>query len=261
MADKPVAIVTGASGGIGAATATVLARDGYRLVLNGLEPDVLDETTRSLTDRGAEVVSHAADVTAPDFPDAMCGLALQRFGRIDALVGGAGTSRPAGFHETSDEEWDRLVDINLSAAFRLARQVGRHMMERGDGGAIVEISSISYANGGGNVAYGAAKAGIVAMCYGMAQTLGPYGVRVNAVAPGVIDTPLVRTHFRGAVFDRLVEGASARTPLRRIGRPDDVAEVIAFLLSDKAAFITGAVIPITGGIELLAPITALSGPA
>ena len=261
MTNRPVAIVTGASGGIGGATSAVLVREGYRLVLTGLEPELLDTVARPLADGGADIAQFAGDVLDHSLPDRLCELALSRFGRIDALVGGAGTSRPAGFQETTDEEWDRLVDINLSAAFRLARQVGRHMMDRGDGGAIVQISSISYSNGGGNVAYGAAKAGIVAMCYGMAQTLGRHGVRVNAVAPGVIDTSLVRSNFPGETFDRLETGASARTPLGRIGRPQDVAEVIAFLLSDKAAFITGAVIPITGGIELLAPISALPEPA
>lgn len=259
--ENPVAIITGASGGIGGATARVLAREGYRLALNGLEEGSLSDLSRELEAGGTETVCLPGDVLDRDLPDALCDLAVSRFGRIDALVGGAGTSRPAGFHETTDDEWDRLVEINLSAAFRLARQVGRHMMETGNGGAIVQVSSISYANGGGNVAYGAAKAGVVAMCYGMAQTLGPYGVRVNAVAPGVIDTSLVRTHFPGEAFDRLVEGASARTPLRRIGQPEDVAEVIAFLLSNKAAFITGAVIPITGGIELLSPISALPSQA
>lgn len=261
MSGKPTAIVTGASGGIGGATALVLAREGWDLVLNGLEPAALDAVADEARAAGAEVATLSGDVTDRDHPRAICDLALDRFGRIDGLVGGAGTSRPVSFHETSDEEWDRLVDINLSAHFRLAREVGRHMMGREGGGAIVEVSSISHRNGGGNVAYGAAKAGVVAMCYGMAQTLGPYGVRVNAVAPGVIDTTLVRSNFPGETFDRLVEGASARTPLRRIGKPEDVAEVIAFLLSDKAAFITGAVIPITGGIELLAPISALPKPA
>jgi len=254
---RPVAIVTGASGGIGSATAAVLARDGFRLVLNGLEADALERAASRLPGPRTDIVCHAGDVTDRDLPERLCEVALRQFGRIDALAGVAGTSRPAGFHETDDAEWDRLVDINLSAAFRLARAVGRHMMDRGTGGAIVQVSSISYANGGGNVAYGAAKAGVVAMCYAMAQSLGPYGVRVNAVAPGLIDTDLVRRHFAGEAFDRLAEGASSRTPLRRIGRPEDVAEVIGFLVSDKAAFITGAVIPVTGGMELLPPISAL----
>jgi 3-oxoacyl-[acyl-carrier protein] reductase len=251
-----VTILTGASGGIGTAIADRLASDGHRLVLSALEADRLDAQVKRMSASGHAVAGLAGDVCDRTLPERLCALAVERFGGIDGLVSGAGASRPVPFVEMEDAEWDRLVDVNLSSVARIARAVARHMLAQKRGGSIVHISSISHANGGANLAYGAAKGAVATLTYGMAAQLGPHGIRVNAVAPGVIDTPMVRGAF-AANFDALVAGASARTPLRRIGRPEDVAEVVAFLLSQKAAFVTGALVPITGGIEFLAPISAL----
>jgi 3-oxoacyl-[acyl-carrier protein] reductase len=253
---SPVTIVTGASGGIGKALVDKLAPQGHRLILNGLEEETLQSQVRQIEEQGGAAVAIAGDAGDRGLPEKLCALALERFERIDGLVTGAGISRPVALTELGDDEWDRLIDINLSFAFRLSRAVVRQMLKQGEGGAIVHISSIAHANGGANLAYGSAKGGLATLTYGMAQQLGPHDIRVNAVAPGVIDTPLVRRNFE-AQFKALERGASARTPLRRLGQPLDVANVIAFLLSDEAAFVTGALIPITGGIEILAPISTL----
>ena len=252
----PVTLVTGACGGIGSAIVEKLAASGHRLVLNGLDAGKLDAQVKKLAAAGHGCVALAGDVRDRALPEKLCALAVATFGGIDGLVSGAGTSRPVAFVDMDDEEWDRLVDINLSSVARIARAVAKQMLAQKRGGAIVHISSIAHANGGANLAYGSAKGAVATLTYGMAAQLGPHGIRVNAVAPGVIDTPLVRGAFE-ANFNALVAGASARTPLRRIGRPQDVAEVVAFLLSDAAAFVTGALVPITGGIEFLAPISAL----
>lgn len=253
----PVTLVTGASGGIGGALAMMLAGQGHRLVLSGLDRGGLDAVAQEVSARGGEVATLAGDVRERELAQACIDLAVSRFGRLDNLVTGAGASRSVPMVEMEDDEWDKLVDINLSAVFRISKAASRRMIAQGEGGAIVHISSIAHANGGANLAYGAAKGGVATLTYGMAQQLGRHAIRVNAVAPGIIDTPMVRSGF-AKQFNALVEGAAARTPLGRLGKPEDVAAVIAFLLSTGAAFVTGALIPITGGIEILQPLSTIA---
>ncbi|POR48661.1 SDR family NAD(P)-dependent oxidoreductase [Bosea psychrotolerans] len=253
----PVTLVTGASGGIGGALAAMLSAAGHRLVLSGLDAAPLEEMAEAIARSGGEVATLAGNVREHDLPQELVDLAIARFGRLDNLVTAAGASRSVKLVEMEDDEWDRLVDINLSAVFRISKAVTKQLIAQGEGGAIVHISSIAHANGGANLAYGSAKGGVATLTYGMAQQLGPHGIRVNAVAPGIIDTPMVRDGF-AQQFNALVAGAAVRTPLGRLGRPEDVAAVIAFLLSPGAAFVTGALIPITGGIEILSPISTIA---
>ena len=257
VASASVTLITGASGGICSALARMLGSAGHRLVLSGLDDDGIETIVAEIIEAGGEAVGQAGDLRDRDLPATLVDLAVSRFGRLDNLVTGAGASRPVPMVDTEDEEWDDLVDLNLSAVFRLAKAASRRMIAQGEGGAIVHISSIAHANGGANLAYGSAKGGVATLTYGMAQQLGRHGIRVNAVAPGIIDTPMVRNGF-ARDFEALVAGAAARTPLGRLGRPQDVANVIAFLLSPAAAFVTGALIPITGGIEILSPISAIA---
>jgi 3-oxoacyl-[acyl-carrier protein] reductase len=232
----PVTIITGASGGICGALARKLAADGHRLVLTALEADALDALAAELVAAGAQVASLAGDVRARDLP--------ARFGRVDNLVNGAGASRPVKLVEMDDDEWDRLVDVNLGAVFRFSKAVVRRLIAQGEGGAIVHISSIAHANGGANLAYGSAKGGVATLTYGMAQQLGPDGIRVNAVAPGWVVTNL----SRGAREDATRNAAiMSRTPIGRWASTDEIADPVLFLCSDAARYMTGTLMAVDGG--------------
>ena len=238
-----VAIVTGAADGIGWATAQRLAAGGATLVVADLREELAHERAASL---GSRHVGLACDVTSEDSVVAMVGAVKQHLGRIDVLVNNAGIGDQAG--ATLDQRvdaFDRVLGVHLRGTFLASREVARVMLGQGSG-AIVNIASIAALAGiPMRNAYGAAKAGIAAMTRSMACEWASQGVRVNAVAPGYIRTALVdELERKGALNTAAIQ---ARTPMGRMGTPSEIAEVIAFLASPAASFVTGAVLHADGG--------------
>lgn len=243
MSETKVALVTGAGSGIGRATTLRLVRDGVRVVALDLNGDGLDET-RKLAGKLDLTSPIVADVTADTAPRDAVDHALERFGRLDWLVNNAGIGNAKPVHETSDADWDRYNDVNLRSLFRFSREALR-VLEPGRG-AIVHVASVYGLFGYPGVApYAATKAAIVGLTHQMAADYGPRGIRVNAVAPGLIETPLTRERIEtNARYQAL---AVDSVPFPRLGKPEDIANAISFLCSDEAAFISGHVLTVDGG--------------
>ncbi|MCZ0732840.1 SDR family NAD(P)-dependent oxidoreductase [Phreatobacter sp. AB_2022a] len=243
MTDPFVALVTGAGSGIGRATALRLVRAGARVVAVDLNPDGLADTV-ALSGDPAVIETLVMDVTADEAPSIAVGRAVARFGRLDWLVNNAGIGAAKAAHLTSDAEWDRYVQVNLRQLFRFSREALPHLAA--GRGAIVNVASVFGLFGHpGTAPYAATKAAVVGLTHQMAADYGPQGIRVNAVAPGVIETALTRSRIDGdARFQALNIDP---IPFPRLGRPEDVANAIHFLVSEEAAYISGHVLAVDGG--------------
>ena len=237
------ALVTGASRGIGRATAEVLAQEGWAVCVNYLERrDAAEDLVRRLRERGCMALAVQADVADRAAVETMVQTASDVLGPVELLVNNAGISHQGLFQDTDDSLWDRILAVNLTGARNAVQAVLPHMLEA-KRGCIVNISSIWGLRGGScEVAYACTKAALIGLTRSLALELAPSGIRVNCVAPGCVETDMVRA-LGEATRAMLVE----ETPLGRLGRPEDIAEAVAFLASERAAFITGQVLTADGG--------------
>jgi 3-oxoacyl-[acyl-carrier protein] reductase len=237
------ALVTGGARGIGAATAARLASEGARVVVADFDAEAAEETAGSIGG-----IAVRCDVTSRDDVEAAVGTAIEESGRLDVLVTSAGIIRDNLLHKMSDEDWSAVIDTHLKGTFLAVRAAQRHMVEQ-KSGKLVLVSSVSALGNRGQTNYSAAKAGIQGMTRTLSIELGPFGINVNCVAPGFVATAMTeQTAARiGVSFEDFQAYAAEQTPLRRVGRPEDIAGVIAFLCSEDASYVSGQVLYVRGG--------------
>ena len=233
-----VAVVTGGGRGIGAACALRMGTDGAAIVIGDIDLETAEQSASSLETAGIDALAFPLDVGDEKSVRACLSATIERFGRVDVLVNNAGLRLNKPALESTDEEWDRTIHINLLSAYLCSTVFARRMIEQGDGGAIVATSSMAAkAVFPRRPAYAAAKAGINALTRVLAVELAPHAIRVNAVGPGQTHTELYDEWLAAGKLD--IAADDARTPLGRAARPAEIAEVVAFLASDAASFVTG----------------------
>jgi len=240
-----VAVITGAAQGIGYATARKFLDEGATVALVDLSPDALHAARAGLKVNGEVIESFAVDVTRRDQLDEMVARLRSRFGRIDILVNNAGITQDARIQNMTDEQFDRVIDVNLKGTYNSCKAVLAPMLEQGSGVILNASSVVGIYGNFGQTNYAASKFGVIGFVKTWARELGPKGIRCNAVCPGFI-----ATHILESIPQRVLAQLTERVPLRRLGRPEEVANVYAFLASDEASYINGAVIEVAGGLTV-----------
>jgi 3-oxoacyl-[acyl-carrier protein] reductase len=243
-----VAIVTGAARGIGAATARKLASDGARVAVVDLREEMGHDTVAAIQDVGGTALAGGCDVADAEQVQRMVDRVASEWGRVDILVNNAGVTRDNLLFKMSEADWDTVLGIHLKGSFLCSRAAQKYMVQQRYG-KIVNLSSTSALGNRGQANYSAAKAGLQGFTKTLAIELGPFNINVNAVAPGFVDTEMTRDTARrvGLDPDEYKRKRAEAIPLRRVGQPEDIANVIAFLVSDASGFVSGQVIYVNGG--------------
>ena len=241
-----VVVVTGAAQGIGAACVERFTGEGARVALWDVADSAGNALAERLRERGLQANYRHCDVSRKADVDGALAATLAEFGRVDALINNAGIFKAAPFLEITEDDWDAVLDVNLKGSFLVAQAVARAMVQAGQGGAIVNMSSVNSVMAIPNIAsYNASKGAINQLTRVMALALADHGIRVNAVAPGTIATELARQAVLGS--DEARQRILSRTPLKRLGEPGEVAEVCAFLISSASSYMTGEIVYVDGG--------------
>jgi 3-oxoacyl-[acyl-carrier protein] reductase len=244
LKDK-VSIITGAGNGIGLATAQKFAREGAIVVLCDIQQESVTQAAAELAGLGFKAEAYRLDVTSRAEIAEVVAAIMRRHGRIDVLVNNAGITGDARLQKMTEQQFDAVIDVNLKGVFNCSQAVTDIMLAQGSG-AIVNASSVTGLYGNfGQTSYAASKFAVIGMTKTWARELGPKGIRINAVCPG-----FVATHILDSIPEKALEHLTAASWMRRLGKPDEIANVYAFLASDEASFINGAALEVSGGISL-----------
>ena len=243
--ENKVAVITGGARGIGFAIAQRYAAEGAKVALWDVLEDQLVEARTKLADKGAEVKTYVVDVTNGESVTTTMDLVEKELGPVDIMINNAGITRDAMLHKMTDDQWDKVIDVNLKGVFLCGREAGKRMRDRGQGVIINTTSVVGLYGNVGQTNYAATKAGVIGMTQTWAKELGRKGVRVNAVAPGYTMTEMMET-----VPEKVLDSLKSKAPLQRLGSPADIAAAFAYLGSDDAAYVTGHVLSVDGGLTL-----------
>jgi 3-oxoacyl-[acyl-carrier protein] reductase len=244
LKDK-ICIVTGAAQGIGLATAIKFAEEGATVIVCDLQPAAIDAAVTRCQQAGAPAQGFVVNVTDRAQVDAMVSSVKERFGRIDVLVNNAGITQDARLVKMSEAQFDAVIDVNLKGVFHCAQAVADTMVAQGRGVILNASSVVGIYGNFGQTNYAAAKFGVIGFTKTWSRELGPKGVRVNAVAPGFIETPILAT-----IPEKVLQQMREQVPLQRLGRAEEIANVYAFLASDEASYVNGAVVEVSGGMTV-----------
>lgn len=244
LLDK-VAIITGGARGIGEATAKKFVKEGAKVVIADINQEDIERTVDEIKAMGGEITGIIVDVTSRESVDKMIADTIKEYGRLDVLVNNAGITMDSTLIKMTEDQWDKVIDVNLKGVFNCGQAAAKVMAEQGSG-VILNASSVVGIHGNfGQTNYAATKWGVIGMTKTWAKELGRKGVRSNAVAPGFILTPMVQK-----MPENVLDMMKSKAPLGRLGEPEDIANAYAFLASDEAKFITGSVLEVTGGVVL-----------
>jgi 2-hydroxycyclohexanecarboxyl-CoA dehydrogenase len=246
MDETRVAIVTGGAKGIGAAICNRLSDDGFAVAVMDTDAEGAEATAKELPRASA----HVADVSSYPAVEAAVDDVLERWERVDAVVNNAGWDRVQPFLENEPDLWPKLIGINLQGPINLAHTVLPRMVDRRSGRVVNIASDAGRVGSSGEAVYSACKGGVIALTKALAREMARHGITVNCVCPGPTDTPLLAEIRSEETGDRIIDAITRATPLRRLAQPEDIAHAVAFFLSPGAAFITGQVVSVSGGLTM-----------